>query len=87
VLYSFTGGSDGGLPEASLLIGTKGGVAGKPLAEIYGTAYTGGIDACPGGNGGCGVVFELKPRAGGAWKESVLYSFRVAATEETRWRQ
>ena len=46
VLYSFTGGSDGGLPQASLLIGTKGGVAGKPLQELYGTAYSGGIAAC-----------------------------------------
>ena len=75
VIYSFKGASDGGLPEAGLLIGTKGGVAGKPLAEIYGTAYTGGINACPGGYGGCGVVFELKPRPTGGWKETVLYSF------------
>jgi hypothetical protein len=67
VLYAFKGGKDGGLPQANVL--STGGV-------LYGTAYTGGIDACPGGNGGCGVVFELKPKAGGgAWKESVLYSF------------
>lgn len=66
VLYSFTGGIDGGAPEASLL--STSGV-------LYGTAYTGGIHACPGGNGGCGVVFELKPRSGGKWKQSVLYSF------------
>jgi len=45
---------------------------------LYGTAYTGGIPACgflSGFTEGCGVVFELKPRAGGKWKESVLYSF------------
>jgi len=66
VLYGFKGGKDGGLPQANVL--STGGV-------LYGTTYTGGIDACPGEDGGCGVVFELKPRAGGAWKESVLYSF------------
>jgi uncharacterized repeat protein (TIGR03803 family) len=69
VLYSFTGGADGGYPQANLLY--TGGV-------LYGTAYTGGIPACgflSGFTEGCGVVFELKPRAGGKWKESVLYSF------------
>ena len=77
VLYSFTGGSDGGLPQASLLIGTKGGVAGKPLQELYGTAYSGGIAACgPALTEGCGTVFELKPQAKGKWKLSTLYSFK-----------
>jgi uncharacterized repeat protein (TIGR03803 family) len=77
VLYSFTGGSDGAYPQASLLIGTKGGVAGKPLAELYGTAYSGGIAACGSLlTEGCGTVFELKPQAGGKWKESTLYRFK-----------
>ena len=67
VLYSFKGGSDGGLPQANVLF--TGGV-------LYGTAYTGGIAACGSlSTEGCGVVFELTPRAGGKWKESVLYSF------------
>jgi len=68
VLYSFKGGSDGAYPQASLLY--TGGA-------LYGTAFTGGIAACgPALNEGCGTVFELKPRTGGKWKESTLYSFQ-----------
>jgi hypothetical protein len=67
VLYSFKGGNDGGLPQANVLF--TGGV-------LYGTAYTGGIAACGSlSTEGCGVVFELTPRAGGKWRESVLYTF------------
>jgi uncharacterized repeat protein (TIGR03803 family) len=67
VLYSFKGGSDGAYPQASLLY-TNG--------VLYGTAYTGGVAACgSAGTEGCGVVFELKPKAGGKWKESVLHTF------------
>jgi len=72
VLYSFKGGNDGGLPQANLL--STSGV-------LYGTAYTGGIAACgPLGTDGCGVVFELKQKAGGgAWKETVLHTFTGGA--------
>jgi uncharacterized repeat protein (TIGR03803 family) len=45
VLYSFTGGADGGTPSGTLTVDTKGNVYGTTLA---------------GGNG-CGVVFELSP--------------------------
>src|ERR1035438_417326 len=60
-LYSFTGGSDGGDPRAGVGIG-KGGV-------LDGAAGTGGV--------GGGTVFQLTPPAspGGAWTETVLYSF------------
>jgi len=62
VLHDFTGGSDGGNPAASLVIGTKG--------ELYGTTTAGGIS-------GLGTVFELTPPAspGGAWTETVLHAF------------
>jgi len=67
VLYSFTGGADGGYPQASLL---------RSSGTLYGTTQTGGITACGSLlTEGCGVVFELKPQAGGKWKHSVLYSF------------
>jgi len=59
VLYSFTGGSDGGWPQGDLRFDAAG--------NIYGNATDGGIR-----NGG--VVFKLT-RSGSTWTESVLYSF------------
>lgn len=61
VLYSFTGGGDGANPYGGLLL--SDGV-------LYGTTYYGGAS-------NLGTVFELVPPAspGGAWSESVLYSF------------
>jgi uncharacterized repeat protein (TIGR03803 family) len=61
VLYSFTGGSDGGKPYADVIFG-KAGV-------LYGTT---GL----GGSVGYGTVFELTPpKTGDVWTESVLHSF------------
>jgi uncharacterized repeat protein (TIGR03803 family) len=59
VLYSFTGGSDGGLPGSSLAL--HGG-------NLYGTTITGGPAEA-------GTVFELSPNSSGGWNESVLYAF------------
>ena len=59
VLYTFTGGVDGGLPESSLTIDASG--------NLYGTATIGGTY-------GVGNVFMLTPGSGG-WTQSVLYSF------------
>jgi hypothetical protein len=65
VIYSFTGGADGGAPLSDLTIDSAG--------NLYGTASQGGTGtAC--GSGGCGTVFELK-RSQDGWKEQVLYSF------------
>lgn len=66
VLYSFTGGSDGGFPEAGLTFGNDG--------ALYGTTLAGGNTNC---GSGCGTVFKLTPplTAGGAWIETVLYTF------------
>jgi uncharacterized repeat protein (TIGR03803 family) len=47
ILYNFTGGTDGGNPEGSLTLDSKG--------NLYGTALTGGALSC--GSSGCGVVF------------------------------
>jgi uncharacterized repeat protein (TIGR03803 family) len=60
VLYTFTGGSDGGEPLAGLAIDTQG--------NLYGTTAIGGTY-------GNGTVFMLSSNAG-VWIESVLYSFR-----------
>lgn len=60
VLYTFTGGADGGFPVAGLLFDAAG--------NLYGTAPGGGAN-------GNGVVFKLTPNSEGPWTESVLYSF------------
>jgi uncharacterized repeat protein (TIGR03803 family) len=52
VLHRFTGGKDGGYPEATLIQDKKG--------NFYGTAATGGLK-CGGVGVGCGVVFEMTP--------------------------
>jgi uncharacterized repeat protein (TIGR03803 family) len=67
VLYSFTGGADGGGPGS--------GVIRDAAGNLYGTTDGGGI----GGFAGDGVVFELDP----AGHETVLYSFAGADGGET----
>jgi uncharacterized repeat protein (TIGR03803 family) len=63
VIYSFTGEPDGANPNYSYVIFDTSG-------NLYGTTYAGGAN-------GDGTVFELSPPAesGGAWTETVLYSF------------
>ena len=65
VLYTFTGGMDGGQPVAGLLRDSAG--------NFYGTASLGGIPE-PCGMG-CGVAFRLESTD----IESVLYTFRDGA--------
>lgn len=67
VLYSFSNGADGGAPYyGSLVIGSGG--------QLYGTTETGGANDT-------GTVYSLTPpaTAGGAWQETVLYSFTYGA--------
>ncbi len=59
VLYTFSGGSDGGYPTSSLIFDSAG--------NLYGTTEFGGL--------GYGTVFELSPDGTGGWTETVLYSF------------
>ena len=66
LVYSFNGQPDGLNPNAGLVADAVG--------NLYGTTSFGGTNsAC-----NCGTVFELSPPAtvGGAWTESILYSFR-----------
>jgi uncharacterized repeat protein (TIGR03803 family) len=60
VLHSFTGGSDGSVSKAGLILGCPG--------LSYGTTFFGGTP-------GHGTVFELSPASGGSYTEKVLYTF------------
>jgi uncharacterized repeat protein (TIGR03803 family) len=60
ILYNFTGGADGAMPEGSLVRDGAG--------NLYGTTIAGGNTNCAPS---CGVVYKLTP----AGQEQVLYSF------------
>jgi uncharacterized repeat protein (TIGR03803 family) len=64
VIYNFQGAPDGNTPEAGLVSDKSG--------NLYGTTSI-------GGQFGQGAVFRLMPpdQPGGAWTESVLYSFQL----------
>jgi uncharacterized repeat protein (TIGR03803 family) len=63
LLHTFGTGKDGWAPGAGLILDAAG--------NLYGTTVEGGIY----GAYGDGTVFQLSPRAKGAWKENVLHSF------------
>src|ERR1700692_4135003 len=60
ILYNFSGGSDGSQPYSGLIFDSAG--------NLYGTTYQGGAS-------NAGTVYELSPGKGGAWSETVIYSF------------
>jgi uncharacterized repeat protein (TIGR03803 family) len=62
LLYTFTGGTDGGRPNSRVISDAQG--------NFLGTTYWGGDLTCNGGNG-CGVVYRLTPTG----METVVYSF------------
>jgi uncharacterized repeat protein (TIGR03803 family) len=61
-LYTFDDGTDGGFPNAGVILDKNG--------NAFGTASTGGSTQC---SIGCGLVYELSKSSG--WTESVLHSF------------
>ena len=61
VLYSFTGGTDGGSPFAGVIRDSAG--------NLYGTTTNGNFTGC----GACGVVYKLDP----AGHETVLHTFGI----------
>jgi uncharacterized repeat protein (TIGR03803 family) len=65
VVYSFTGGVDGGDPASPLVFDNAG--------NAYGTTVTGGAD-------GCGTVYILTPAGGGHYTHSVIFSFDCFST-------
>jgi uncharacterized repeat protein (TIGR03803 family) len=66
VLYSFTGGAEGGNPQGGLLRDSAG--------NLYGTTTHGGATNTCDPPSGCGVVFKLSPTG----TETVLHSFTGA---------
>jgi uncharacterized repeat protein (TIGR03803 family) len=64
ILYNFSGGSDGSQPYGGLIFDSAG--------NLYGTTFQGGAS-------NAGTVYELTPGKGGAWTETVLYSFAGGA--------
>jgi uncharacterized repeat protein (TIGR03803 family) len=70
VLYTFTGGTDGGGPNSDLVMDSKG--------NLYGTTYIGGDLSCSNNStAGCGVVFEVSSTK----KEKVLHTFTGSTTD------
>jgi uncharacterized repeat protein (TIGR03803 family) len=70
VLYSFTGGADGGNPYGGLTIDGEG--------NLFGATFLGGDPNCLNGGYGCGMVFELSKSG----KEIVLHKFTGGADGE-----
>ena len=70
VLYRFGDGADGGNPHGGLLIAKSG--------SLYGTTFAGGNGK---GYSGHGTIYQVTPPAvsGGAWTETVLYTFSGGA--------
>jgi uncharacterized repeat protein (TIGR03803 family) len=70
VLHNFSNAHpDGAFPQAGLVMDAAG--------NLYGTTSGGGIygdSAC--GQAGCGTVFEMSPKEGGGWMETILYRFQ-----------
>jgi uncharacterized repeat protein (TIGR03803 family) len=64
ILHNFGGGYDGYWPVSGVIFDTSG--------NLYGTTSAGGT-----GGTYAGTVFELTPKAGGGWKEKVLYDFNA----------
>lgn len=71
VLYSFPGGANGQSPQGTLAMDSSG--------DLYGTTISGGVS---NNRGGCGVVFELSPAAGGGYTPSVVYTFQSASATD-----
>ncbi|HXW71440.1 MAG TPA: choice-of-anchor tandem repeat GloVer-containing protein [Methylocella sp.] len=69
VLYSFTGGIDGGGPNGGLILDRQ--------HKLYGTTEAGGKTSCLSPGAGCGVVFKLVPYG----YESILHSFLPGGTD------
>lgn len=55
--------------------GPENGVIFDAAGNLYGTTFEGGNEACNNLEFGCGVVFEMSPKANGTWSYNVIYEF------------
>lgn len=81
VLYSFTAvNGDGAYPTGNIVLAANGSLYGTTQ---YGGGATSGSACSYNGITGCGTVFQLTPPTppGGAWTETVLYSFSGSGGE------
>ncbi|MGD0180018.1 MAG: choice-of-anchor tandem repeat GloVer-containing protein [Terriglobales bacterium] len=72
-MFAGEGSKDASVPSGGLIIDDAG--------NLYGVSGYGGTGNCVlFGLAGCGTVYELSPpaRKGGAWTETILYSFPTA---------
>jgi hypothetical protein len=65
VLHTFGSGKDGSVPFGPLTLDRKG--------HLYGSTAAGGGVGCDGY--GCGTIFQLTRKTGGAWSEEILHRF------------
>ncbi len=65
VLYTFSGGGDGGNPATGIIFDGSG--------NAYGTTVGGGSSAC-------GTVFELAPAGSGSYRRACSTALRAAPT-------
>ncbi|MFZ0319053.1 MAG: choice-of-anchor tandem repeat GloVer-containing protein [Candidatus Sulfotelmatobacter sp.] len=65
VLFNFSGTSGGNRPQSTLIFDSAG--------NLYGTTYSGGYTE--GGPYLGGAAFQLKPKEGGGWTETVMHNF------------
>ncbi len=68
VLHNFGNGTDGYTPFSGLVLDASG--------NLYGTTSSGGIH-------NFGTAFELAPKQGGGWTETVLHSFNLNGSDGT----
>lgn len=83
VLHTFSGGTDGAVPNGGVILDSEG--------NLYGTTLFGG-DEKPANcqavgtfAAGCGVVYKLTPTPHGPWTETVLYKFKGGADGSEPW--
>lgn len=74
ILHNFNNNDeDGAIPEGALTLG--------PSGTLYGVTQTGGANYCSLTGNNCGTVFELSPRPGGVWAETILHNFSGDGTD------